>query len=350
MKRMTRLSLLSLLIVILLTGVCLPGVSAQDGGLLAQVRSRGVLNCGVNGQLPGFAALDPNTNQMLGFDADFCRALAAAIFGEVTDTNLTFVQVTAQERFTAIQTGQIDVLFRNATWTVQRDAELGIDFGPTTFYDGQGVMTRGDLGVASINDLDGASICTLTGTTTELNITETMNKLGLSFELVPFEQASETISALEEGRCDALTSDVSQLAGLRSATADPGAYIILPDVISKEPLTPAYIEGDAEWADIVNWTVYATIQAEEYGITSANIDEFLASEDPAIQRFLGIGESLSGTLLGLENDFVVDVIRATGNYGEIFARNLGPDSSLGLERGLNALWTDGGLIYSPEWR
>jgi general L-amino acid transport system substrate-binding protein len=348
MKKVTRLSVL-VLSLIFLASLTLPTATAQ-GGILAEVRARGTLNCGVNGQVPGFGFLNPDTNEMLGFDADFCRALAAAIFGEVTADNLTFVQLTAQERFTAVQNRQVDVLFRNATLTIQRDGELGLDWGPTTFYDGQGLMTRGDLGVASIMDLDGASICTLTGTTTELNITETMENLGLNYELVPFEQSSETIAALEEGRCDALTSDVSQLAGLRTSTADPGAYIILPDVISKEPLTPAYIEGDAEWGDIVNWTVYATIQAEEFGITQANIDEMLASDNPSIQRFLGVGENASGSLIGLDNGFVVNVIRAVGNYGEIFDRNLGPNTPLALERGLNALWTNGGLIYAPAWR
>jgi len=349
MKKVTRLTALALL-VIALTALALPPVSAQDGSTLEAIRARGTLNCGVNGQLPGFGFLNPDTGEMLGFDADFCRAVAAAIFGEVTPENLTFIPVTAQERFTAIQNKQVDVLFRNATWTLQRDTELGLNFGPTIFYDGQGLMTRGDLGVASIMDLDGASICTLTGTTTELNITEAMESRGLNYELVPFEQASETISALEEGRCDVLTSDISQLAGLRTSTADPGAYVILPDVLSKEPLTPAYLEGDDGWGDIVDWVVYATIQAEELGITQANIDEMLASDDTSIQRFLGVGDNVSGSLLGLDNDFVVNVIRAVGNYGEIFERSVGVNSPLGLERGLNALWSSGGLIYAPAWR
>jgi general L-amino acid transport system substrate-binding protein len=287
---------------------------------------------------------------MLGFDADFCRALAAAIFGEVTPENLTFIPVTAQERFTAIQNRQVDVLFRNATWTLQRDTELGLDFGPVTFYDGQGLMTRADLGVTSINDLDGASICTLTGTTTELNITEAMESRGLAYELVPFEEASQTISALEEGRCDVLTSDRSQLASLRTSTADPGAYVILDDVISKEPLAPAYLETDPLWANIVSWTVYATIQAEEFGITQENVDSFLTTEDPSIQRFLGLSEDPSGSLLGLDDGFVVNVIRAVGNYGEIYARNLGPDTPIGLDRAVNDLWTNGGLIYAPAYR
>ncbi len=343
---MKRLSL-ALALILLLT-LALPTVSAQEGGsLLDVVKARGKLICGVNGQIPGFGFLDPDSGQMLGFDADFCRVVAAAVFGEVTADNLEFVMLTANERFTAVQTGQVDVLFRNTTWTTSRDGDLGVDFGPTTFYDGQGLMVKADLGVTSITGLDGASICTLTGTTTALNITETMEKLGLTYELVPFEESSQTAAAFEEGRCDALTSDLSQLAGLRSGLADPGSAVILPDVISKEPLGPAYIENDSTWADVVNWAVYATLTAEELGITSANIDEFLASEDSAVQRFLGIGDNPSGSLLGLDNDFAVNVIRSVGNYAEIFDRNLPP---IGLQRGVNALWTNGGLMYPPAWR
>ncbi len=353
MKRFSRSVLLAALTIALIAAFSLPTATfAQDGtsATLQAVLDRGVLNCGVNGQLPGFAALNPDTNVMEGFDADFCRAVAAAIFGEATDENINFVQVTTQERFTALQTGQIDVLSRNTTVTFSRESELGLDFAPVTFYDGQGLMVRVDAGVASIDDLNGASICTLTGTTTELNITEAMGSRGLEYELVPFEQASETISAFEEGRCDVLTSDRSQLASLRSNAADPGSMVILDDVISKEPLAPAVLAGDSQWHDIVSWTVYALIQAEEFGISSENIDEFIGSDDESIQRFLGQGEAATGSLLGLDNDFVVNVIRSVGNYGEVFDANIGPDTPLGLDRGQNALWTDGGLQYSPPWR
>lgn len=324
---------------------------AQGGSILDVVRERGVLNCGVNGQVPGFSFLNPDSGEWNGFDVDFCRALAAAIFGEVTADNLQYIPLTTQERFTALQTQQVDVLFRNTTWTISRDAELGLDFGPTTYYDGQGLMVRADLGAASIADLDGASICSLTGTTTELNITEAMESRGLTYELVPFEQSSETSAAFEEGRCDVLTSDQSQLAGLRSQAGDPGSIVILEEVISKEPLGPAYLANDSAWGDVVNWTVFALIQAEEFGITQGNIDEFLTTDDPEIARFLGQGEdNPSGSLLGLDNTFVVNVIRAVGNYGEIFERNLGLDTPLGLSRGLNRQWTDGGLLYAPPWR
>ncbi|MCC6799575.1 MAG: amino acid ABC transporter substrate-binding protein [Anaerolineae bacterium] len=324
---------------------------AQGGSILDEVRQRGVLNCGVNGGVPGFGFLDAESGEWSGFDVDFCRALAAAIFGEVTADNLQFVPLTTQERFTAVQTKQVDVLFRNSTWTLSRDGELGLDFGPTNYYDGQGLMVRADLGATTIEDLDGASICSLTGTTTELNITEAMENRGLTYELVPFEQSSETSAAFQEGRCDVLTSDQSQLAGLRSDSADPGAYVLLDEIISKEPLGPAYLANDSAWADVVDWTVFAVIQAEEFGITQGNIDSFMTTEDPRIARFLGLGDdNPSGSLIGLDNGFVANIIRAVGNYGEIFERNLGPDTPVGLERGLNSLWTNGGLMYSPPWR
>ncbi|MBN1965355.1 MAG: amino acid ABC transporter substrate-binding protein [Anaerolineae bacterium] len=359
MKRITRLIVSASLIVILAAAfsplaspVPAQRALAQGGSILDDVIARGQLICGVNGQVPGFGFLDPDTGEWSGFDVDFCRALAAAVFGEVTAENLVFVPLTTQERFTALQTRQVDVLFRNTTWTLSRDGELGIDFGPTNYYDGQGLMVHADLGATSIDDLGGASICSLTGTTTELNITEAMDSRGLSYELVPFEQSSDTIAAFEERRCDVLTSDQSQLWGLRSSAADPGSIIVLPDIISKEPLGPAYLQNDSRWADVVDWTVYATFTAEEFGITQANVDSFLDSTDERIQRFLGIGDKASGSLIGLDNGFTVNVIRAVGNYGEIYERNVGIDSELGIDRAgsLNRLWSDGGLIYPPAWR
>lgn len=354
MKRITTLFPIALALALLIP-LALPVAQAQDGGsILDKVRERGYLICGVNGQVPGFSFLDPDTSEWSGFDVDFCRAIAAAVFGEVTANNIEYVPLTANERFTALQTGQVDVLLRNTTWTTQRDGEFGIDFGPTTYYDGQGLQVKAELGVSSIAELDGASICTLTGTTTELNITEAFESRGLSYELVPFENSSETSAAFEEGRCDVLTSDQSQLAGLRSQMADPGSIIVIPEVISKEPLGPAYLENDAAWADVVNWTVYATFAAEEFGITQANVDEFLATTDPRVQRFLGQGDQVSGAYIGLDNDFTVNVIRAVGNYGEIYERNVGINTPVGLAReaglGLNELWTAGGLIYAPAWR
>ncbi len=322
---------------------------AEPTGKLAEVIARGSLNCGVSGGLPGFSYLNPNDNSWSGLDVDYCRALAAAIFGEVTDANLVLVPLTAAERFPALQANQVDILIRNTTWTLTRDTDLKGNFAPTTFYDSQGVMVRADAGVASLADLDGASICVQSGTTTELNITEGAAKVGIQIELIQFESSADTITAFEAGQCDALTSDKSQLAGLRYGTADPSLYIILADTLSKEPLGPMYNEGDEQWANVVNWVVYATFQAEEYGISSANIDEMLASTDTAIQRFLGVGDPFN-SLTGLSNDFTVSVIRAVGNYGEIYERNITP---VGIDRAANRLnlqWSDGGMIYSPAWR
>jgi len=343
-----------MMIVSLFTLVMLLSISAvyaQDGGKLAEVQERGSLVCGVSGTLPGFSFLDSDTGEVSGFDADFCRALTVAIFGEVTDDNLEFVSLSAQERFAALQSGEVDVLFRNTTWTLSRDTEVGGDFSVVTFYDGQGLMIPVELaesGVSSIDDLDGAAICTQSGTTTELNITDAMSSRGFEFELIPFETSADSMTGFEAGRCDVLTSDKSQLAALRSASSNPSAYAILADTLSKEPLGPMWLQGDAQWGDIITWTVFATIQAEEFGITSENIGDFMESDDPAIARFVG-GEGQLGSFLGLSNDFAANIIMAVGNYGEIYDRNVTP---LGVERDgtVNALWTEGGLIYAPAWR
>jgi general L-amino acid transport system substrate-binding protein len=321
---------------------------AAPEGKLAEVLERGSLVCGVSGTLPAFSFLDPDSNEMTGFDADYCRALAAAIFGEVTSDNLEFVSLTAAERFTALQNGQVDVLFRNTTWTLSRDTDLAGDFGPTTFYDGQGLLVRADLGVSSIEELDGASFCTQTGTTTELNITDAMESRGFDFELIPFETSADSASGYESGRCDVLTSDKSQLAAIRANSADPSAHVLLEDTLSKEPLGPMWLQGDAQWGDVVSWTVYATFQAEEFGLTSENIDDFMGSGNPEIGRFLGEEGGL-GSFLGLSDDFAVNVIHAVGNYSELYDRHIVP-LGIGREGTLNASWTEGGLIYAPAWR
>jgi general L-amino acid transport system substrate-binding protein len=305
----------------------------------------------VSGTLPGFAFLDADSGEMTGFDADYCRALAAAIFGEVTEDNLEFSALTAAERFAAMQNGDVDVLFRNTTYTFSRDSDVGGDFGPTTFYDGQGLMISvalADEGVASIADLDGASVCTQAGTTTEGNITDAFNELGYELELVPYETSADSMVGFETERCDVLTSDKSQLAGLRSAAADPSLYTILPDTLSKEPLGPMWLEGDAQWGDVITWTVYATFAAEELGITSENIDSFAGTADTEIARFLG-EEGELGSYIGLDNAFAGNIIRAVGNYAELYDRHIVP---LGISRegSLNDIWTNGGLIYAPAWR
>lgn len=321
---------------------------AAPEGKLAEVLERGSLACGVSGTLPYFSFLDPDTNEMTGFDADYCRALTAAIFGEVTEDNLEFVSLTAAERFTALQNGQVDVLFRNTTWTFSRDTDLAGDFGPTTYYDGQGLLVRAELGVSSIEELDGASFCTQTGTTTELNITDAMESRGFDFELIPFETSADSASGYESGRCDVLTSDKSQLASIRITSSDPSAHVLLDDTLSKEPLGPMWLQGDAQWGDVVSWTVYATFQAEEFGLTSDNIDDFMGGDNPEIARFVGEDGGL-GSFIGLSDDFAVSVIHAVGNYGELYDRHIVP---LGIAREgtLNAQWTDGGLIYAPAWR
>jgi general L-amino acid transport system substrate-binding protein len=321
------------------------GPAAGAGEMLAAIKARGALICGVNDQLPGFGFVTPE-GDFEGFDVDFCRAIAAAVLGD--PEAVTFRPLTTQERFTALQTGEVDVLVRNTTNTLSRDTQNGLDFAPTTFYDGQGVMVRQDLGVTDLAGLAGASICVQSGTTTEKNIGDAMRKIDAEFTPVVFEDPDQTFTAYDEGRCDAVTSDKSQLVSRQQALPEPEAHVILDATLSKEPLGPAVLQGDPQWTDIVRWVVYGVITAEELGITSQNIGEFAASEDPEIRRFLGLEEAL-GEGLGLGNDFMVTVITAVGNYGEIYDRNLGPDA-LDLARGPNVLWTEGGLLYAPPFR
>ncbi|HEY64231.1 MAG TPA: amino acid ABC transporter substrate-binding protein [Caldilineae bacterium] len=320
--------------------------AAQQGGRLATVKARGKVICGVNGGLPGFSYLDQATGNFTGFDADYCRAVAAAIFDD--PNAVEFRPLSAKERSTALQTGEIDVLIRNTTWTISRDASWG-NFGPTIFYDGQGIMVHKELGATKLEDLAGASICVQTGTTTELNLTDQMRARGIDFTPVVFEEIDATYAAYEEGRCDAVTSDRSQLAARRTVFANPADHVILDVVMSKEPLGPVVPHGDDQWFDVIKWVVFGTIQAEELGINSQNIDSFMDSKDPVTRRVLGLEGNL-GEQLGLTNDFVVRIIRHVGNYGEIFDRNLGPGTPFNMDRGPNKLWTEGGLLYSPPFR
>jgi len=330
-------------------------VSAQEaGGKLAEVMARGTLNCGVNDGLSGFSAPNPDTGVWEGLDADFCRVVAAAIFGpDNVDEHVNFVPVSAADRFTALQAGDFDVLMRNTTWTLSRDASLNSNFGPTTFYDGQGLMVKTDLidlGVQSLADLEGATFCSQSGTTTEKNIVDAYTAI---FGVAPTLQLAETSDAtmrdFENGACEVLTSDKSQLASLRSASSDPSSIVILGDTLSKEPLGPMYLDDDSQWGDIIDWAVYATFQAEEFGITSQNIGDFAGTDNVEIARFLGQDESGLGALLGLSDTFAADIISAVGNYGEIYSRNIDP---IGIPRegSLNALWTNGGMMYAPAWR
>lgn len=319
---------------------------AATGGLLQTVLDRGTLICGINGGLPGFSNLEPDGSYS-GLDVDFCHALASAIFGD--PEAVEFRQLSTQERFTALQTGEVDVLFRNTTWTLSRDTAAGLDFGPTIFYDGQGIMVRKDLGATMLEDLEGGTICVQSGTTTELNLTDQFRARGIDFDTVVFEDIDPTYNAYGEERCDAVTSDKSQLLARRTTLPTPEDHVIMDVTMSKEPLGPAVAQGDSQWRDVVSWTVYATIQAEEFGINSENVDTFLETEDPAIKRFIGSEGELAADL-GLPADFTVQIVRSVGNYGEIYERNLGPDTPFDLARGLNSQWTEGGLLYSPPFR
>jgi general L-amino acid transport system substrate-binding protein len=319
------------------------------------VTARGHVNCGVNNAVPGFGFVDAD-GAHVGFDIDYCHALAAAIFGD--PEAVEFVELTAEQRFPALQSGEVDVLIRNTTRTASRDGGDGATFLTTTFYDGQGMMVAADSGFTSIDDMTDTNICVLSGTTTELNLATRME--GINYTPQTFEDNEQLQAAFLADTCDGWTSDKSQLSGIRSAwPADQGgpeALVILEETFSKEPLGPAVRDGDSQWAQIVDWVVLVTIQAEEFGITQDNVGTFTDTEDAGIRRLLGLeittdeGTSVFDPGLGLPTDFAANVIEAVGNYGEIYDRNVGPDTPLGLERGVNALWTDGGLIYSPPYR
>ncbi|HZB91647.1 MAG TPA: amino acid ABC transporter substrate-binding protein [Stellaceae bacterium] len=321
--------------------------AAEAGPTLDAVKSRGMVVCAVNTGLAGFAMPDRQGNYQ-GLDADTCRAIAAAVLGDAKKAK--FVPATAQQRFTLLQTGEVDVLTRNTTWTLLREAENGLVFAPVTYYDGQGFMVAKKLGVKSAKELNGATICVQPGTTTELNLADYFRTNHMTFKPLVIEKLDEVENAFFSGRCDAYTTDRSGLAGTRAAKApNPDDYVILPEVISKEPLAPAVRHGDDEWFDIVRWTVFAMIEAEEKGITSANVDEMKKSDDPEVQRMLGVAPGM-GKALHLNEDWAYQVIKQVGNYGEVFERNVGPKSPLKLERGLNQLWTKGGLMYSMPFR
>ncbi len=326
-----------------------PAVVAPTGyGVtLETVKARGNLICGVNSQVPGFGYVDANGN-FSGFDVDYCRALAAAIFGD--PSKVEFRPVTAAERFTALQSGEIDILSRNTTWSLVRDTELGGNFVHTTFYDGQGMMVPADSGITTLQDLEGGTICVQTGTTTELNLADVMASLGISYTPAVFEDADSTFAAYSEGRCDAVTTDKSGLVARRTVLADPSAHVILDVTMSKEPLGPMVRHGDDQWFDIAQWTVFAMFAGEEFGITSANVDSVKASATaPEVKRLLGVEGDL-GLKLGLTNDWAYNIIKLVGNYEEVYNRNLGPDTPTYIPRGLNNLYTNGGLLYAPPFR
>ena len=320
--------------------------TAGAGQTLANVRNNGQLVCGINTGLPGFATPD-DKGAWAGFDVDFCRAMSAAIFGDAN--KVSYKPLTGKTRFPALQSGEVDVLSRNTTWSFLRDVNLGFDFAGVTYYDGQGFIVRKSLGVKSAKELNNASVCIQSGTTTELNLADYFRANNITFTSVVTEDAAEARQNYEAGRCDAYTTDRSGLAAQRAVMQDPNEHVILPDVISKEPLAPAVRHGDNQWADIAAWTRNVLILAEEFGITSANVDQMKESPNPEIRRLLGVEDDY-GTMLGLSKDWAYNIIKLVGNYGEIYDRHIGASSPLGLERGANALARDGGLLYSPPFR
>jgi general L-amino acid transport system substrate-binding protein len=321
---------------------------AAAAGTMDDVKARGKLNCGVTTGLVGFAAPDAN-GVWDGFDVGVCRAVAAAVLGD--SMAVEFVPTTGKTRFTALASGEIDMLARNTTWTFSRDVDLKFTFVGVNYYDGQGFMVPADLGVSSAKELDGATVCIQTGTTTELNLADFFRSNSISYEPVPIETNAEAQQQYLAGACDVYTTDASGLAATRAAFEDPAAHVLLPEIISKEPLGPLVRHGDDEWADVVRWSLNALITAEELGVTSANIGELSAAagNNPEINRLLGTEGEL-GAMLGLSADWAVNAISAGGNYGELFENNIGENTAIGLARGLNAQWTNGGLIYSPPFR
>lgn len=321
--------------------------STASAATLDDVKAKGFVQCGVSQGLPGFSNPDSDGNWS-GMDVDLCRAIAAAVFGD--GEAVKFTPLSAKERFTALQSGEVDVLSRNTTWTMSRDTQLGLNFAGVNYYDGQGFMIRTSMNINSALELSGASICTNTGTTTELNVADYFRANNMEYELVAFEKADEVVAAYDAGRCDVYTTDASGLYAQRLKLSNPGEHKVLPEIISKEPLGPVVRQGDDQWFNIVKWVHIATVNAEELGITQANVGEMMASENPAVARLLGSGDNNFGEAIGLGADWAANALKAVGNYGEIFERNVGPDTPLGIARGVNALWSQGGLMYGPPIR
>jgi len=324
------------------------GLTAQaaDAQTLKTVKDRGTLSCGVSQGLPGFSAPDDKGN-WTGLDVDICRAIAAAIFND--PTKVKYVPTSAKDRFTALQSGEIDVLSRNTTWTISRDTSLGANFTGVTYYDGQGFMVKKSLKVNSALELNSASVCVQTGTTTEQNLADYFKANNMKYEVIAFGTNDETVKAYEAGRCDVFTTDQSGLYANRLKLANPGDHMVLPEIISKEPLGPMVRHGDDQWFDIVKWTLFALITTEELGVTAKNVDEKGKQDNPELKRVLGTDGNF-GEQLGLSKDWVVRIVKAVGNYGEVFDRNVGAGSPLGISRGLNNLWNKGGLQYAPPIR
>ena len=319
--------------------------TAHAGATFDAVKKKGFVQCGVNSGLPGFSAPD-DKGVWKGIDVDVCRAVAAAVFGD--PNKVKFTPLTAKERFTALQSGEIDILSRNTTWTLTRDGGLGISFTGVTYYDGQGFLIKKKLKVKSALKLSGATVCVQSGTTTELNLADYFGLHKMKFKPVVYDTADETVKSFEAGRCDVLTSDQSQLYALRIKLAQPDSAVVLPEIISKEPLGPSVRQGDAEWFNIVKWSLFAMLDAEELGVNSKNVDQMKGSKNPKVRRLLGVDVIKHG--LGVPDDWAYKIIKEVGNYGEIFDRNVGSGSPLKIARGLNALWNKGGIQYAPPIR
>ncbi len=318
-----------------------------QAGTLDTVKQRGHVQCGVNTGLPGFSFPD-DTGRWSGLDVDVCRAVAAAVFGDAE--KVKFTPLNAKERFTALQSGEIDVLSRNTTWTQTRDTSLGLNFTGVTYYDGQGFMVKKNLGIKGAKELDGAAVCIQAGTTTELNLDDYFRTNNMKYSPITYDKGAETVKGFEAGRCDVLTSDQSQLYALRIQLKDPDSAMVLPEVISKEPLGPVVRQGDDEWFNVVKWALFAMVEAEDLGVSSQNVDEMKAnSKNPSIRRLIGL-EGIAGKGLGLPDDWAYQIVKQLGNYSEAFERNVGQGSPLKISRGLNALWTAGGLQYPPPFR
>jgi general L-amino acid transport system substrate-binding protein len=344
-KRVIFISLIVFAVLLMSTSIPM----AQDGSILARIQERGHLICGVRDDLPGFASIN-DAGEYVGFDVDICRAVATAILGN--SEAVVFQAMDADQREAELNAGNVDMISRTTTWTLQRDASWNATFGPTTFYDGQGIMVKSALGVTTFQELGEQNIiiCTSTGSTTQLNIEDLKRRLEADWEVSPFENLDAVMTAYEGDACDATTADMSALLSRKATSPDPAAHYILPGTISKEPLGPLSPQSDPQFADIIRWTVWGLFTAEEMGIDSEFIVDFMESQDTTVQSLLGLNEKSAGSYLGINNSFMVDVITQVGNYAEIFERNLGRDSIFGLSRGINALWIDGGLLYAPPFK
>lgn len=322
------------------------GTGGSRASLLNRVKNRGKLICGVSGELPGFSYVDQE-GKYSGLDVDVCRAIAAAMFDN--PDAVEFRNLNAKERFTALQAGEVDILSRNTTWTISRDTAVGLQFAPVVFYDGQAMMVKKASGIKNLKGLEGKSVCVQTGTSNEQNLGDRMRELGVNYKPIVFEDVNAVFAAYEENRCEGVTTDRSQVVSRRSILKNPNDHVVLDEVMSKEPLAPAVKNNDSRWLNTVKWVIFGLIEAEEQGINSKNINSFANTKNPVIKRLLGQEGNL-GAGLGLPNDFVARAVKKVGNYGEIYNRSLGPGTPFNLPRGQNALWTKGGLLYSPPFR